>query len=41
MDIATLIKGTGARLLDESAGTTRVCDVTEDSRSALDRKSVV
>jgi len=35
MDIATLIKGTGARLLDESAGTTRVCDVTEDSRSAL------
>ena len=35
MDIGTLIGGTGARLVDPSAATTRVCDVTDDSRSVM------
>ena len=35
MDIATLIEGTGARLLDGATGSVRVCDLTDDSRSVM------
>lgn len=35
MDIASLIQGTGARLVDEAKGPTRICDITDDSRSVM------